>query len=174
MVAIKVYKIVYKNPQNPIDTECYIGSTKMSLKRRFNQHRFVSLFGLSKLYKKMRDCGIANFAIELIETRECYDFKEQRSFEREIFDREKPTLNTNKPLLKHDEKLTEKREFYARNRQNINARRCESIKCRCGKQFTLWHKARHEKTDHHQNNQFAFGPINIPNNIVDANHFIAA
>lgn len=69
----KVYKIINKLD----DSKFYIGSTVMNLKRRFTNHK-SDCFNEKKammhypLYCDMREYGIENFEIQIIETIENY------------------------------------------------------------------------------------------------------
>ena len=52
---------------------------------------------------------------------------------------------------KNREKISEKRkEYREKNKERIKEQHGKKITCECGKIFTHNHKARHEKTDYHQ------------------------
>jgi len=88
----------------------YVGSTKQRLCDRMKCHRAKCKPGRtyssnSKLYTFMRsqmDAG-KKFRYEEIESREVEDMTEQRKFEREIWDRLGPTLNTERPHVTAEE-----------------------------------------------------------------------
>jgi len=72
MTIFKVYKIT-----NTLNGKIYVGQTKQSIEKRFMQH----LHADSPLGQAMRECGVENFTIEIIE--EC-ETQEQLN-EREKF-----------------------------------------------------------------------------------------
>ena len=41
------------------------------------------------------------------------------------------------------------REFYQKNKEKIDAKRCENFECGCGGKYQRKHKAKHEKTQKH-------------------------
>lgn len=66
----KIYKIV-----NIINGNCYVGMTKQSLNKRFNQHK-DNAFNKNKktvLYDAMRSYGCEKFVIELITTTDSFE-----------------------------------------------------------------------------------------------------
>jgi len=75
----KLYKIT-----NMINTESYIGITKLTINERFNKHKRDSLMPLYPLHIAMQKYGIENFKIELLEESEDRNFisgKEQPTIE---------------------------------------------------------------------------------------------
>mgnify|MGYP002868992889 CR=1 FL=1 len=58
MIAVVVYKIT-----NLLNEKIYIGQTKQPIERRFIQHSKAN----SPLGQAMRECGLENFTIEIIE-----------------------------------------------------------------------------------------------------------
>lgn len=93
----RVYKIT---SQKTIDF--YIGSTIQELKHRFKTHRSNAHVGKKmKLYECMREHGIDNFTIELIEEFEINNKNDIKlgEKEKEYFDKLKPTLNMIAPKI---------------------------------------------------------------------------
>lgn len=72
MTIYKVYKVT-----NRLNDKLYVGQTKQSIEKRFLQHFHAN----SLLGKAMRQCGIENFTIEVIE----YCDSQEQLNEREIF-----------------------------------------------------------------------------------------
>jgi hypothetical protein len=75
----KIYKIV-----NVEDSEVYVGSTCQPLSRRMGNHRkscYSKIKKNRKLYKHMRDIGIENFHIYLVEDCPCSNKEELRKRE---------------------------------------------------------------------------------------------
>ena len=86
----KIYKIL-----NTVDDSCYIGSTTQPLSKRMASHRKCSNDIANRdrlLYTKMRDLGVANFYIELLEDYPCDNVEQLRRREGH-FIREIGTLN---------------------------------------------------------------------------------
>ena len=71
-MSIKIYKIT-----NRLNWKIYVGQTKNKIERRFIQH----FYSKSPLGQAMRECGIENFTIEIIE--ECEN--QEQANERERF-----------------------------------------------------------------------------------------
>ena len=84
----KIYKIL-----NNIDNELYIGSTVEPLGQRMAKHRFNAKGDSNlKVHNHMRNIGIDNFYIELIESYPCNSKEELNSKEGQYI-REFGTLN---------------------------------------------------------------------------------
>ena len=87
----KIYLI-----RNSFDDDIYVGSTTQSLSQRMEKHRSdaKSLGRKSniKLYQKMKELGLENFYIELLEKCPCNDIEELRAKEGEWI-RKIATLN---------------------------------------------------------------------------------
>ena len=118
----RIYKIL-----NYIDDECYVGSTCLPLSKRMATHRTDARRPKKQhylLYTKMREYGIENFYIELIEAYPCENNEELRRREGH-FIREFGTLNkivAGRTLKEHYEDNREKRlEYIEINRENIRA-----------------------------------------------------
>ncbi len=95
MKTAKIYKIV-----NTITEDIYIGSTIQTLKRRFTSHKSnVNLNKNNKLYNFMREKGVNNFSIELIEE---FEFENKTIIgykEKKYFEKFKPSLNMKIPNI---------------------------------------------------------------------------
>lgn len=113
----KVYKIT-----NSIDDEIYIGSTTYQyLATRINSHRMMckDISGRrdSKLYNKMRELGVENFKIELLEEVKC-DCKEALLLkEQEYIDLLKPSLNMLRCKPRTQEEIKEYKNQWYRNKR---------------------------------------------------------
>lgn len=113
----------------------YIGSTIQELKNRFKTHKSDAKLGKSKkLYDCMRQFGIENFIIELIEEFEIDNKREPKIGEKETeyFNKLKPILNMKAPNIhnknyigkiyrvKYDE--DEKQFYIGSTKKEINSR----------------------------------------------------
>jgi hypothetical protein len=86
----KVYKIV-----NMVDDEIYVGSTCYSLTKRMSMHkRDAQTSKMAKVHVKMRNIGIENFKIILIELYPCSNRDELTMREEEFRVNLRATLNT--------------------------------------------------------------------------------
>ena len=82
--------------------EFYIGSTIQELKNRFKTHRSDAKLGKDKrLYECMREHGIENFKIELVEEFEIEDKRDPKIGEKELeyYNKLNPTLNMIAPRI---------------------------------------------------------------------------
>jgi hypothetical protein len=78
----KVYKLT-----NSVDDKWYLGSTKDRLAKRIGGHRSKARAGrTSNIYNHMRETGVANWVITLIESKTVANKEEQLRFEREKLD----------------------------------------------------------------------------------------
>lgn len=113
----KVYKII-----NSIDDEIYIGSTTYQyLCNRMNQHRMsckdISGRRDSKLYNKMRELGIENFKIELLEEVKCDNKEALLIKEQEYIDLLKPSLNMLRCKPRTKEEIKEYKKQWEENKR---------------------------------------------------------
>ena len=115
----KIYAI-----RNNIDDDVYIGSTTMPLCKRMVKHRCDAKKRPDKMRitTKMKDLGIDNFYIELIEEVSCDNIEQLRKKEGEII-REIGTLNTRiECRTKHEyynDTLEQRKEYLSINREEI-------------------------------------------------------
>jgi group I intron endonuclease len=115
----KIYQI-----KNKITKEKYIGSTVNSLEDRFRGH--TSKINIDseknrKLYVAMKEHGIQNFSIKLVEEYSCQSKKELRLREAHyimLFDTIENGYNMNLPIVDVDEK-TYKHDWYESNKERI-------------------------------------------------------
>jgi hypothetical protein len=71
--------------KNKINESIYIGSTKKSLYNRWNEHKSAYKTGkMSKLYNEMRNLGIENFYIEILEQKKYNNIDDLRKRENEL------------------------------------------------------------------------------------------
>ena len=122
----KIYKIL-----NTVDNEIYVGATIQTLSNRMSRHRtrcvneFDANYG-SKLYQHMRNVGINNCYIELIENYPCGSKEELNAREGQLI-RDIATLNrkiegrTNQEWREENkERVTQREhEYYIKNRESI-------------------------------------------------------
>ena len=86
----KIYKLVCKTEGCD---EVYVGGTVLKLNKRMCTHRFDAKWRKSKVYKYMRQHGIENFVIELLETYPCGSRKELDVREQFWIDQLQASLN---------------------------------------------------------------------------------
>ena len=113
----KVYKIT-----NSIDDEIYIGSTTYQyLATRINSHRMMckDISGRrdSKLYNKMRELGVENFKIELLEEVNCESKEDLLKKEQEYIDLLKPSLNMLRCKPRTEEEIKEYKKQWGQNKR---------------------------------------------------------
>ena len=145
-------------------TKCYIGSTVEDLSRRMTKHRAkykawlarncrnVSIFGL------FEELGIESCTIELIENYPCNSIDELKAREGH-HQREKECVNkcvAGRTKIEwdrdHKEHVTEYFKRYNQdNKDKIRERRGRLVHCQCGSVHVHKQKARHERTQKHQN-----------------------
>ena len=158
----KIYKLVSSQTD-----KIYIGSTTLSLKKRFAEHKYTSNVCSSKLITCYDDVDI-----KLLEEYPCNNRKE-------LFKKEGFYIRNNKCVNKQILGRTQKeywfetkplrhkrqREFYQENREEIikknsiyNKKPVRKIwektivDCDCGKTYTKSNKARHMKSKFHLSN----------------------
>lgn len=105
---VRVYKI------DAIDlSDFYIGSTKMTLSKRMGKHREDCRNGAPwRIHEWMREIGIQNARISLLETHTCNSFEEQAAKEQDVIDRFRPTLNTQRAYTSNEEHARRAAERY--------------------------------------------------------------
>ena len=130
----RIYKIL-----NHVDDECYVGSTCQSSSKRMAEHR--AAFNEPKkqhytLYTKMKEYGIENFYIELIEAYPCENNEELRKREghyiREfgtlnklIAGRTQQECNREYHQTNREKKLAQMKEYHRNNREKEHTQRKE-------------------------------------------------
>lgn len=172
----KVYRI-----DNCIDDKFYIGCTTKSLAERMSKHRYNASSGRStaSLHQHMRDLGIHNFTIYLIECKPCTSKEELTALEGEHVRTLKPHLNYQTPgrsqmdyynenreivrekvkeYYKHNREtlIKKSKEYYEMNADNVskvNKSRYEKNKvnvvCECGTQVLEHNLKRHTTSQLH-------------------------
>ena len=166
----KVYKIY-----NTINDDIYVGSTTLKLCERMRDHRNCINSKIKKdrpLYQAIREYGIGNFFIELIEKCPCNDKDELRRKEGEYIRSLKPSLNRytagrtdheyyidNKDRALQDAKvryvtnrshiLETVKKYSENNKEYIKAYRGEKITCECGCVFRKDGIPRHKRSAKH-------------------------
>jgi hypothetical protein len=111
----KVYKLT-----NSVDDKWYLGSTKNRLAKRIGDHRRQVRDGkTSVVYNHMRETGVENWVITLIESKSVANKEEQLRFERAKLDelKDENCLNCNRPHATAEEKVERNRTTTAAWRQ---------------------------------------------------------
>ena len=101
-----VYKIT-----NQTNGKIYIGQTRQSIEKRFLQHSKAN----SPLGNDMRDCGLENFTIEVVE--EC-ETQEQTNQREQVLIRE---LNCKIPNGYNQTNGGERGNYYSSRKMNLNS-----------------------------------------------------
>ena len=163
----------YKNGRiycirNNINDDVYVGSTTQPLSKRMAEHRSRVKNNTKShylFYQKMKELGIENFYIELVEECSCENLEQLRKKEGEYIrkmgtlnriisgrtDREyqqdnKEKIKENKRLyhLEHQEEFNDKcKKWYEEHRAEVLQKNSEQIECECGVNYTRNHKLRH-------------------------------
>ena len=129
----------------------YVGSTCNPLNRRLSEHKYAI-----KIQKKMSINDFINPSIELLENYPCNSSKELK--EREQFyisntnciNKVSAFTDRKEYLLKTQDKRNERSiEFYYKNKELINKRNSEKIKCECGCMIRRGDISSHRKTKKH-------------------------
>lgn len=146
----KVYKII-----NSINNDVYIGSTTYQyLCSRMNQHRMASkeINGKreSNLYKSMRELGVKNFKIELLEDVNCDNKIDLLDKEQYYIDLLKPTLNMVNSKHWTEEKIKEYKKQWRQNKQinegkTIRPKKTEEQKIQDNKEYKKNWYLKHRK-----------------------------
>ena len=125
----RVYKIISTKT-----SEIYIGSTVQELKNRFKTHRSNAKTGKKEdLYECMRQNGIENFSIELLEEFEIISKSDLGVKEREYYKKLCPSLNMKSPAICTDKKYGRiYRLFYKDDTKFYIGSTTKNIKSRLG------------------------------------------
>lgn len=142
----KIYKIF-----NTIDDKIYVGSsTQSTLAKRMSQHRNVYKRDRCKnikLYIHMKEIGIDNFKIELIELYPCNSKDELHAREGHWCRTLNAELNMTMPGRTIEQYRIDNRE----NKKLDNAKRLAiKFQCTCGGKTDSHHLAAHRKSNQHQ------------------------
>jgi hypothetical protein len=143
----KIYKLV-----NLLTNEIlYIGSTCNTLNRRWNNHKSKACNYQYPIYIKMREIGVDNVIIELIELYPCnnkIELEQQETIRLKEYKALYPNLlNKNRPRTTLDEK-----KEYDSKRQKKQYQKYTKIVCDCGSILLNCSSVRnaHIKTKKHQ------------------------
>lgn len=140
----KIYKII-----NNETNEIYIGSTVLSLKKRFDKHKYSYKYYLKGKYnyttsfELFKNDGLKNCKIEMIELYPCENKKELEKKEGEYI---KLNKTVNKNIVGRTKKES-KKIYRENNKEKINQKNI----CYCGGQYINNNKARHLKSKKHIN-----------------------
>ena len=146
----KIYKIV-----DNLSDMVYIGSTCKLIQQRFNSHK--------RTYRKFKNDGNAEYvtSFKILENNDCkvvliknYPCNNKQELEleeskiiKEYIKNKLNIVNKNIPIISDDEL---KSPYYKTNKDKINEKASQKHNCCCGGRYTTNHKARHEKSDNHQ------------------------
>ena len=157
----KIYKITGGNSLP------YIGSTSVTLSRRFSKHKIDKTFYLK--HNKSNKCAsfdlldFEDCKIELIELFPCNTKRELEIRERHWFDLI-PNININKPYISTEEIAKKQKINYEKNKEHIleqcriNRKKYtldnmeklyKSTNCSCGLHYTYVNRRRHFRTKTH-------------------------
>ena len=147
----KIYKIL-----NTINDEVYVGSTTQSLAKRMSWHRNSLNSKRSKkqvLYQYMKEYGVDNFYIELVECFSCKS-KEELLAREGHWIRCVGTLNCRvsgrtKEQYRQDNRdmyAESSRKYYQNKKEQIKEKQVEKIQCECGLFYSRANKNQHVKT----------------------------
>lgn len=160
----KIYVI-----RNHINDKVYVGSTTQALSKRFSKHKGDHKSKKTyeyPIYKAMREIGVENFYIELVENYPCKNIDQlnaREGYHIRQYDSFKNGYN-GKIEGRTDQEC--KKEWYQRNRETIilktrqyrtdnkdkiNEQRNQKIVCECGSVSTKRNLLRHKKSPKHQN-----------------------
>ena len=130
----KIYKIV-----NDVDDEIYVGSTCLSLAKRFYNHKQKAKTRLEqRVYKHLNAIGWENVRIILIEEFPCQSKMELEKRERHFIEELAPSLNKCIPCRTQQEYqqiqkakyennkerfIAKQRNYHQKNKESINAMR---------------------------------------------------
>jgi len=135
-----IYSLTCNNP-NLI----YYGSTIRPLNERLIGHKSKSNNCKSKILFEW-----GNVKINMLEEIEYEDKQELRDRE-EYYIRNLKCVNSNIPN-RTDKEYRD--YYYKKNRDEILNKQKKSVKCECGLNFTIHHKARHKKSQKHKVYEF--------------------
>lgn len=161
--------------RNHTSDDIYIGSTTQTLCQRMAEHRSRVKNNIKPhylLYQKMKELGVENFYIELVEECPCDNLEQLRKKEGEYIrtmgtlnriisgrtDKEyqidnKEKIKTNKQVYHQNnkDKLNKRsNDYYYDNKDDLLQARAEVIECECGVGFTKQHKLRHLDSAFHK------------------------
>jgi len=167
--------VIYKIECNDTKIkECYIGSTKDFVRRRYD-HKYDCNNSKSKrynfkVYRFIRNNGgWKNWTMKIIINYQCNSKNELFIKEQEILKSFDNTLNCNSAFRSQKqyyidnvekikqyrtdnaEKIKEKKkQYYIENAEKIKARQNEKIQCECGRLISRCNISKHRKTNKHK------------------------
>jgi len=134
LIKYNIYKITN------FDGRVYIGSTKQTIKSRFQQHK-------SKTFKGVNGCSCGDFdfntaKIEILNTIYVEDDDEAKKIERLCIENNN-CVNHRKPYLTEEEKRISRREW-------LDGKGREKYTCICGSTLCIRERGRHTRSKRHQ------------------------
>lgn len=164
-----IYKVYYN------ELLLYIGSTFRTMNERKNQHKHSCYKGDDRrynmnFYQYIRDYNIDWNNLEwIVDTHLVKDKEEKLIIEKRYIEFFEPLCNKQIPILtneeriilqrKYDKEYREKnkqiisekhKQYYKNNKKIISERKNEKIECECGGRYTQGSKARHFRSNKHQ------------------------
>ena len=146
--------------KNSINELTYIGSTTQTLSQRMAQHRKATRNPTAKrykIYRCMRDLGVENLFIELIEYHTCNTQEELRRREGQLIKEFQPDLNKHvagRTLKEYRqdfaEEIKQKDRIRGKSESVLQRRRERKYECCCGSIVRTDGKAEHLRTKKHQ------------------------
>lgn len=128
----KIYKIINKCKSED-ETKIYVGSTCLTLEKRFKRHCQDSKTNFRKiLYKKMRKYGLENFKIKLIENYPCNskeELLEEEEFWREIFKSKYNMVKAFSGKYKNNDKYKVNKDKVSQEHKIIHKDRYKCVPC---------------------------------------------
>lgn len=149
--------IIYKIVCNDLNIkDCYVGHTT-DFRKRKNQHKSKCNRNIDyKIYNFInQNGGWDNWDMVMIEKYSCKDVLEARARERYWLETFGATLNGCVPNRTINEWIIDNKNYYKdygiKNIDKIKEKRNKICSCDCGDSYTCRNKARHEKSQKHQN-----------------------
>ena len=154
----KIYKVT--SPDYP--EGIYVGSTIMTLNRRWNEHKKSKNCPASRYFQ---ETGVDRWKIELICDYPCSSREALRAEEQQWIDKLGANLNQcrayrtpgqlrqQKREYDHrhrDQRRQQKKQRYQQNREAILQQKAERISCPCGVTVSRRHIASHRRSAHHK------------------------
>lgn len=119
----KIYKIV-----NTVDDKIYVGSTTLSLTKRFKLHKNPNQKWFCCCYEHFINVGFNNVDIELIEDYPCDTKKELLEREKYFINELKSELNIQSPILSDKEKKEYQVKYRTDNKDKLNKQKMDWAK----------------------------------------------
>jgi hypothetical protein len=118
----RIYQVVCVD-----EPELYsVGSTKQSLRNRMAYHLQDAVKGKCKMYRIMRERGLQNWAIRLLDEVQVASVDELRVIEQDYIKLLKPPLNTQAAYSSPEDRAAKKREWNKLHRNKESGTQCSA------------------------------------------------